>query len=103
MFTAEQRTKEIGIRKVVGASVFAITSLITRDFIKLILLGIAIGVPIAWLVMNKWLINYEYRIDMPWWAFVTTGSLIIGIALLTISYESIKVALVNPIESLKTE
>lgn len=103
MFTAEQRTKEIGIRKVVGASVFAITSLITRDFIKLILLGIAIGVPIAWYFMNKWLINYEYRIDMPWWAFVTTGSLIIGIALLTISYESIKVALVNPIKSLKTE
>ena len=103
MFTAEQRTKEIGIRKVVGASVLVITSLITRDFMKLILLGIAIGVPTAWYFMNKWLINYEYRIDMPWWAFVTAGSLIIGIALVTISYESIKVALVNPIKSLRTE
>jgi|TARA_R110002110_G_scaffold223984_1_gene437782 ABC-type antimicrobial peptide transport system permease subunit len=103
MFTAEQRTKEIGMRKVVGASVFDITSLITRDFIKLILLGIAIGVPIAWYFMNEWLTNYEYRIDMPWWAFVTTGSLIIGIALVTVSFESIKIALANPIKSLKSD
>jgi putative ABC transport system permease protein len=103
MFTAEQRTKEIGIRKVVGASVFAITSLITRDFIKLILLGIVLGVPIAWYFMNKWLTNYEYRIDMPWWAFITTGALIICIALFTVSFESIKVALANPIKSLRNE
>lgn len=103
MFTAEQRTKEIGMRKVVGASVFDITSLITRDFIKLILLGIAIGVPIAWYFMNEWLTNYEYRIDMPWWAFITTGTLIIGISLLTVSYESIKIALANPIKSLKSD
>ena len=103
MFTAEQRTKEIGMRKVVGASVFDITSLITRDFIKLILLGIFIGVPIAWYFMNEWLTNYEYRIDMPWWAFVTTGTLIIGIALVTVSFESIKIALANPIKSLKSD
>lgn len=103
MFTAEQRTKEIGMRKVVGASVFAITSLITRDFIKLILLGIAIGIPIAWYFMNKWLTNYEYRIDMPWWAFIITGALIISIALVTVSFESIKIALVNPIKSLKND
>ncbi|WP_033962366.1 ABC transporter permease [Psychroserpens jangbogonensis] len=103
MFTAEQRTKEIGMRKVVGASVFAITALITKDFIKLILLGIVIGVPIAWYFMNKWLANYEYRIDMPWWAFVNTTALIIGIALVTVSFESIKIALVNPVKSLKSE
>jgi ABC-type antimicrobial peptide transport system permease subunit len=103
MFTAEQRTKEIGMRKVVGASVLAITTLITRNFIKLILLGIAIGVPISWYFMSKWLANYEYRIDMPWLTFVITGSLIIGIALVTVSFESIKIALVNPIKSLKTE
>ncbi|WP_034057201.1 ABC transporter permease [Lacinutrix jangbogonensis] len=103
MFTAEQRTKEIGMRKVVGASVFAITSLITKDFIKLILLGIVIGVPIAWYFMNKWLANYEYRIDMPWWAFIATGGLIIGIALVTVSFESIKIALVNPVKSLKSD
>jgi putative ABC transport system permease protein len=103
MFTAEQRTKEIGMRKVVGASVFAITTLITRDFIKLILLGIAIGVPIAWYFMNEWLTNYEYRIEMPWLTFVLTGALIIGIALLTVSFESIKVAIANPIKSLRSE
>jgi putative ABC transport system permease protein len=103
IFTAEQRTKEIGMRKVVGASVFAITSLITKDFIKLILLGIVMGVPIAWYFMNKWLTDYEYRIDMPWWIFIATGVLIISISLLTISYESIKAALANPIKSLRNE
>ena len=103
IFTAEQRTKEIGMRKVVGASVFSITSLITKDFIKLILLGIVIGVPIAWYFMNKWLTDYEYRIDMPWWIFIATGVLIIGISLFTISFESIKAALANPIKSLRNE
>lgn len=103
IFTAEQRTKEIGIRKVVGASVFAITSLITRDFIKLILLGIIIGVPLAWYFMNLWLANYEYRIEMPWWVFVQTGVLIISIALVTVSIESIKAAVANPIKSLRNE
>ncbi len=85
------------------ASIVAITSLITKDFIKLILLGIVIGVPIAWYFMNKWLANYEYRIDMPWWAFVTTSVLIICFSLFTISFESIKAALSNPIKSLETE
>ena len=103
IFTAEQRTKEIGMRKVVGASVFEITSLITKDFIKLILVGIVIGVPIAWYFMNTWLTDYEYRIEMPWWIFIATGVLIISISLLTISYESIKAALANPVKSLRNE
>jgi putative ABC transport system permease protein len=103
IFTAEHRTKEIGMRKVLGASMVAITSLITKDFIKLILLGIVIGVPIAWYFMNKWLANYEYRIDMPWLVFVTTGVLIICFSLFTISFESIKAALSNPIKSLRSE
>jgi len=103
IFTAEQRTKEIGMRKVLGASIVAITSLITRDFIKLILLGIIIGVPIAWYFMNKWLENYEYRIDMPWSAFIATGVLIISVALFTISFEAFKAALSNPIKSLRSE
>ena len=103
IFTAEQRTKEIGMRKVLGASIVAITSLITRDFIKLILLGIVIGVPIAWYFMNKWLANYEYRIEMPWSAFIATGVLIISVALFTISFEAIKAALSNPIKSLRSE
>ncbi len=103
IFTAEQKTKEIGIRKVLGASVFTITSLITRDFIKLILAGIVIGTPMAWYFMNNWLSNYEYRIDMPWWVFGLTGALIISIALFTISYESIKAAIANPVKSLRNE
>ena len=103
IFTAEQRTKEIGVRKVLGASVFTITSLITRDFLKLVVLGILIGSPVAWYIMDKWLINFEYKINMPWWAFGLTSILIIGIALFTISFESIKAGLSNPIKSLRTE
>jgi putative ABC transport system permease protein len=103
IFTAEQRTKEIGVRKILGASVFTITSLITRDFLKLVVLGILIGSPIAWYIMDKWLINFEYKINMPWWAFGLTSILIIGIALFTISFESIKAGLSNPIKSLRTE
>jgi len=103
IFTAEQKTKEIGIRKVLGASVFTITSLISRDFITLILVGIIIGSPISWFFMNKWLISYEYRIDMPWWVFGLTAFLIFGIALFTISFESIKAAIANPVKSLRNE
>ncbi|MFQ3213395.1 MAG: putative ABC transport system permease protein [Marivirga sp.] len=103
IFTAEQKTKEIGVRKVLGASAFAITSLITKDFMKLILIGIAIGIPIAWYSMTKWLTDYAYRIDMPWGAFIATAGLIIGIAVFTISFESTKAALANPIKSLKND
>ncbi|PHS52356.1 MAG: hypothetical protein COB01_07485 [Lutibacter sp.] len=103
IFTAKQKTKEIGIRKVLGASVFTIISLITRDFLKLIILGVLIGTPISWYFMDKWLTNYEYRIDMPWLVFGLTAALIIGIALFTVSYESIKAAIVNPVKSLRNE
>ena len=103
LFTAEQKTKEIGIRKVLGASVATITSLITRDLLKLILIGIAIGTPISWYFMTKWLADYEYRINMPWWAFGLTAVLTIGISLLTVSFESIKAAVANPIKSLRSD
>ena len=103
IFTAEQKTKEIGIRKVLGASVYTITSLITRDFLKLILIGVVIGTPISWYFMSKWLADYEYRIDMPWWVFGLTAVLVIGISLLTVSFESIKAAIANPIKSLRSE
>jgi len=103
IFNAESKTKEIGVRKVLGASVFNITSLITRDFLKLILFGIVIGTPISWYFMTKWLADYEYKINMPWWVFIITAVLIISISILTVSFESIKAALVNPIRSLKTE
>ncbi|MFT5886497.1 MAG: putative ABC transport system permease protein [Arcticibacterium sp.] len=103
IFTAEQKTKEIGIRKVLGASVFTITSLITRDFLKLILIGILIGTPISWYFMKQWLADYEYRINMPWWVFCQTAVIIIGISLLTVSFESVKAAIANPIKSLRNE
>ncbi|MCX2681745.1 ABC transporter permease [Galbibacter sp. EGI 63066] len=103
IFSAQQRVKEIGIRKVLGASATMITSLLVKDFLKLVVLGIVIGCPVAWFFMDKWLTNYEYRIDMPWWAFGVAGILVIAIALLTVSFKSISAAMTNPVESLRTE
>ena len=102
-FTAEQRTKEIGIRKVLGASVFGITSLLSRDFVKLILIAIVIASPIAWLAMNKWLNNFAYKTDISWWMYAATGALAIIIALATISFQAIKAAMANPVKSLRSE
>jgi ABC-type antimicrobial peptide transport system permease subunit len=103
MFTAQQKVKEIGIRKVLGASASKITGLLVKDFLKLVILGIIIGCPVAWYFMDKWLTNYKYAIDMPWWAFGVAGILIITIALLTVSFKSISAAMTNPVESLRTE
>ncbi len=103
MFTAQQKVKEIGIRKVLGASVMGITKLLAKDFLKLVLLSIAIGSPIVWYLMDKWLTNYEYRIEIPWWAFAAAGVLAVGIALFTLSFESIKAANANPVKSLQAE
>lgn len=103
IFSAQQRVKEIGIRKVLGASAGKITSLLVKDFLKLVFMGIIIGSPVAWYFMDKWLTNYEYRIDMPWWAFGVAGVLVIAIALLTVSFKSISAAMANPVESLRTE
>ncbi|MDB5119906.1 MAG: hypothetical protein JWN56_1124 [Sphingobacteriales bacterium] len=103
MFTARQRTKEIGIRKVLGASVFSITSLLSKDFIKLVLVALLIASPLAWYVMNTWLQDFEYRTNMQWWMFALAGVLAILIAFITISFQAIKAALANPIKSLRTE
>ncbi len=102
-FAAEQRTKEIGIRKVLGASSAGIVTLLSNDFIKPVLVGILIASPIGWYAMNNWLENFAYRIEMEWWIFVLAGILAVGIAFLTVSFQAIKAALMNPVNSLKTE
>nr|WP_293841066.1 ABC transporter permease [uncultured Arsenicibacter sp.] len=102
-FMAEQRTKEIGVRKVLGASVTSVVALLSKDFLKLVLIAIVIASPLAWYVMNQWLDDFAYRITIDWWVFVLAGILAIGIALLTVSFQSIKAALINPVKSLKSE
>ena len=98
-----QRTKEIGIRKVLGASVTSIVALLSKDFLKLVFLAIVIASPIAWYAMNRWLQDFAYRIDIEWWVFALAGLLAVGIALLTVSFQSIKAALMNPVKSLRSE
>jgi putative ABC transport system permease protein len=102
-FTIAQRTKEIGIRKVLGASVSHIVALLSKEFLKLILIAFVFAAPIAWLLLSKWLEDFEYRISLQWWMFVGVGSLALLAAWLTISYQSIKAALANPIKSLRSE
>jgi putative ABC transport system permease protein len=102
-FMAEQRNKEIGVRKVLGATVQNITTLLSREFIKLVLMSIVIASPIAWWAMNKWLEDYTYRINISWWMFAVTSLLVILIALFTVSFQAIKAALTNPVKSLRSE
>ena len=102
-FTTEQRTKEIGVRKVLGASVTSIVTLLSKDFLKLVLIAIVIASPLAWYALTRWLQNFEYKITLEWWVFAGAGLLAVGIALLTVSYQSIKAALMNPVKSLRSE
>lgn len=102
-FEAEQRTKEIGIRKVLGASVAGIMALISKDFIKLVCIAITVATPIAWTAMHAWIENFAYRIDLSWWIFAVAGLSAIAIALITISFQSVKAALANPIMSLRCD
>jgi putative ABC transport system permease protein len=100
---AEQRSKEIGIRKVLGATITNITTLLSIDFIKLVIIAIVIASPIAWWAMTKWLQDFAYKIPISWWIFVLSGVVAIAIALFTVSFQSIKAALMNPVKSLKSE
>jgi putative ABC transport system permease protein len=102
-FTASQRIKEIGIRKVLGASVANIAAMLSKDFLKLVLISIAITSPLAWFTMEVWLRNFAYRIDVSWWVFAVAGIVALLIALLTVSFQAIKAALTNPVKSLRTE
>jgi putative ABC transport system permease protein len=103
IFTAEQRTKEIGVRKVLGASVAGIVALLSKDFLKLVVVAIIIALPTSWWLMSRWLEDFEYKIDVSWWALVLVSLLSVVIALLTVSFQSIKAALMNPVRSLRSE
>ena len=102
-YTTEQRTKEIGIRKVLGASVSSLVGLLSRDFLKLVLMAIVLACPLAWFAMHRWLQNFAYKIDIAWWMFAGAGLLAVGIALLTVSVQSIRAELMNPVKSLRSE
>jgi len=102
-YVAEQRTKEIGVRKVLGASVVNLWRLLSKDFLKLTMLSILIAVPLGYWLMSKWLENYKYRAPQSWWIFASAGAGIIVITLLTVSYQSIKAALMNPVKSLRAD
>jgi putative ABC transport system permease protein len=102
-YTAEQRTKEIGIRKVLGASVSQVTQMLSKEFLKLVLIASLIAFPVAWWAMNKWLQSFAYRIHISWWIFVVAGLIALLIALLTVSFQAIKAAIANPVKSLRTE
>jgi putative ABC transport system permease protein len=103
VLSAEKRTKEIGIRKVLGASVQSIITTLSTDFIKLVAIALIIATPLVYIAANKWLQSYPYRIEMSWWLFASAGILVMLIALFTISFQSIKAAVSNPVKSLKTE
>jgi putative ABC transport system permease protein len=102
-YMAENRIKEIGIRKVLGASVTNITGLLSKEFLKLVAISFVIASPVAWLTMNKWLLNYDYRITIQWWVFACAGLLSFIIAIGTVSFQAIKAAIANPVKSLRTE
>jgi putative ABC transport system permease protein len=102
-FVAEQRTKEIGIRKVLGASVSGLVALLSKDFVRLVAISFVIAAPLAWLAMHKWLQDFEYRITISWTVFLLAGLMALAIAIITISFQAIKAAVANPVKNLRSE
>jgi len=102
-YTAERRRKEVGIRKVLGATTQGLVLLLSKDFIKLVFISLLVASPVAWLVMNSWLQNFAYRINISWWVFALAGILAVMVAFFTISFQAIKAAVANPVKSLRTE
>ena len=102
-FTAAQRTKEIGVRKVLGAGVFSLWALLSKDFLRLVVLSMLISMPLVFLGMHRWLEQYAYRTALSWWIFASAGAGTLLITLFTISFQAIRAALANPVKSLKTE
>ena len=103
VLSAEKRTKEIGIRKVLGASISNVVTILSRDFLKLVIIALLISIPAAWLAANKWLENYPYRISLSWWLFASSGIIVVMVALVTVSFQAIKAAVANPVKSLRSE
>ena len=102
-YMAQNRTREIGIRKVLGASVLKVTALLTKDFVVLVLISLVIAVPVAWFVMHTWLQDFSYRVKIEWWVFVLAGIISVVISLVTVSYQAIRAAIANPVKSLRSE
>jgi len=102
-YTAERRKKEVGIRKVLGASTQGVVLLLSKDFVKLVVIALLIASPVAWYFMNRWLEEFAYRIHISWWVFVITAFIALSIAFATVSFQAIKAALANPVKSLRTE
>jgi len=102
-FVVKRKVKEIGVRKVLGASVTGIVQLLSKDFMKLVLIALVIASPMAWYFMNNWLKDFAYRIEITWWTFLIAGGAALLIALITVSFQSIRAAMANPVKSLRTE
>jgi ABC-type antimicrobial peptide transport system permease subunit len=103
MYTINSRKKEIGIRKILGSSVLNIISILSKDFIRLILIAYWVAVPLAWWIMNRWLSDFAFRTELSWWVFVASGFLMLFIAVLTLSAQTLRAAIANPVKSLRTE
>jgi putative ABC transport system permease protein len=103
IFAAQRRIKEIGIRKVLGASAGSVVGLLSKDFLKLVVIALIIAVPIAWFAMSKWLQDFAYRISIQWWVFIAAAVIALLIAFITVSSQAIKAAIANPVKSLRTE